>query len=190
MFFKLLYTWWLKCFPLRCLAKQIYCKKCLHFHWVCNFPITDHQSIIATIGKVKEWHSGEDLARMLHDDSPWGLTYTFNLSKCAAPRTLGFATPANCSPHSWETGDRWGKAKKICIRAANNGDKDITIVPFTRPTLFWLGPPKHVSKQAKLHLIRRHGINPNIVLCRSVYMGLCQRLRGWALMRTCWKKKR
>lgn len=106
-------------------------------------------------------------------------------------QNFSFATAANCSLHSWERGDRWGKPKKICIWVGNNRDKDITIMPFTlRPTLFWLGPPKQVSKQAKLHLIHQHSINPNIVLHRSVYMGLCQRLRGWALMRTCWKKKK
>lgn len=40
------------------------------------------------------------------------------------------------------------------------------------------GPLKQVSKQPKLRLIRQQGINPNVALHRSVYTGLCQRLRG------------
>lgn len=51
------------------------------------------------------------------------------------------------------------------------------------------GPPKQVSKQPKLRLIRQQGITPNIALHRSVSMGLCQRLRGCAFTRTRREKK-
>lgn len=130
-------------------------KKCLHFHWVCNHPITDHHSIIATLERIKERHSCKDLARTLHNDSPRGLAYTFNLSKCAAPRTSGFATPANCSPHSWETGDRWGKPKKICIRVANNGTKTLLLcrlhyVPLCFDWGLWNTSPSKLNATSSL----------------------------------------
>lgn len=121
-----------------------------------------------------------------------GLTWTFGVQfvKVRPTQNFGFRRASQLFPSQLRQG-KVRETQKLPIRVTNNGDKDITIVPFTlHPTLFWLGPLKQVSKQAKLHLIHQHSINPNIVLHRSVYMGLRQRLRGCALMRTCWKKRK
>lgn len=154
-------------FPSRCLAKQIYCEKCLRFHWVCNFQIMDYHSIIATL-KTK-WHSGKDPAKIIR----W-FTRRSRLRGpiCqSAPHPELWVSPRRPTvPFTAETPGT--DDQNICMRLPYNGGLRHCAIYTTSCSVLTGGPPKQVSEQPKLRLVRQQGIIPT-PLCIEVSPWVC-----------------